>query len=92
LNLDFLKDFSKIYNLEFSVVLEELIKLIKKELKAESVFFKGGRLYESYTNLEGVYKERKIMERESRRGKSYTDEEKKNYDYIGSYFSKSLQH
>ena len=60
MNLDFLKDFSKIYNLEFSVVLEELIKLIKKELKAESVFFKGGRLYESYTNLEGVYKERKI--------------------------------
>ena len=60
MNLDFLKDFSKIYNLEFSVVLEELIKLIKKELNAQSVFFKGGRLYESYTNLEGVYKERKI--------------------------------
>ena len=60
MNLDFLKEFSKIYNLDFSVVLEELIKLIKKELNAQSVFFKGGRLYESYVNLDGVYKERKI--------------------------------
>ena len=60
MNLDFLREFSKIYNLEFSVILEELIKLIKKELNAQSIFFKGGKLYESYVNLDGVYKERKI--------------------------------
>lgn len=60
MNLDFLKEFSKIYNLEFTEVLHELKMIIKEELNIESLFLKGNRLYESYINLDGVYKERKI--------------------------------
>ena len=60
MNLDFLKDFQKIYNIPYETILFELIGTLKKEFYLGDVFFKGNRLYERYVNKEGIYKERKL--------------------------------
>jgi hypothetical protein len=60
LKIDFSKDFSKLYNIEINVVLNELKEIIKKKLNKESIFFKRNRLYESFINKNGIYTEKKI--------------------------------
>ena len=60
MNLEFLKDFQKEYNIPVEEILFELIKLLKEEFYLGDVFFKKNHLYERYINKEGIYKERKL--------------------------------
>ena len=60
MNLKFLKEFQKIYNLPIEDILYHLIRVLKEEFYLGDVYFKGDRLWERYVNKEGIYKERKL--------------------------------
>jgi hypothetical protein len=60
LKLDFSNEFSKIYNINVDVVLNELKKILRKELNKENIFFRKNNLYESYINENDIYVEKKI--------------------------------